>query len=73
MEQGPPVNLLSAGQLRFLARVRALRPNAELQWRGNASGWSLAVGESHGDAPRRPVLTAHLDRNGTVKATRSWV
>jgi hypothetical protein len=67
------VNLLSAGQLRFLARVRALRPNAELEWRGDASGWSLAVGESHGDAPRRPFLTARLDRNGTVKATRSWV
>ena len=67
------MNLLSAGQLRFLARVRALRPNAELHWRGDASGWSLAVGETHGDASRRPLLTAHLDHNGTVKATRSWM
>jgi hypothetical protein len=73
MEQGPPVNLLSAGQLRFLARVRALRPTAELQWRGDASGWSPAVEESHGEAPRRPLLTANLDRNEMVKATRSWV
>jgi hypothetical protein len=67
------VNLLSAGQLRFLARIRGVRPNAELHWRGDASGWLLAVGESHAGAPPRPLLTAHLDRDGTVKTTRSWL
>jgi hypothetical protein len=73
MEQGPPVNLLSAAQLRFLARVKSLRPAAALRWRGDAKGWSLDVVEERGDAPSRPLLAARLGRDGTVKTTRSWV
>jgi hypothetical protein len=73
MDDGPPVNLLSAAQLRFLARVMCVRPNAVLHSRGDASGWSLAVEESRRDEPGRPLLTARLGRDGTVRTKRDWL
>jgi hypothetical protein len=73
MEQGPPVNLLSATQLRFLGRIKTLRPTAEMHWRGDAAGWSLDVVEHSTGAPDKPVLAARLDRDGTVETTRSWL
>jgi hypothetical protein len=72
-EQSPPVNVLSAAQLRFLARIKGLRPEAELRWRGDASGWSLDVAQSRRDMPPKRLLSARLDRDGTVKTMRSWL
>lgn len=67
------MNLLSGAQLRFLARIRALRPAAELQWSGDADGWSLDVVEQSRGAPSRRVLAARLDRDGSVVTTRPWL
>jgi hypothetical protein len=72
-ELGPPVNLLSAAQLRFLARIRGLRPGAELHWRGDARGWSLDVAQSRRDMPPKRLLTARLDRDGTVRTKWNWL
>jgi hypothetical protein len=73
MQQGPPVNLLSAAQLRFLARVRGLRPNAVLRWRDDAGGWSLDVADPGPDTPSRPPFTARLERDGSVRTKRDWL
>ena len=72
-EQGPPVNLLSGTQLRLVARIRTLRPSAELLWRGDADGWSLEVVEHGRDGPAKTVLAARLDSDGTIETTRSWL
>jgi hypothetical protein len=73
VEDGPPVNLLSAAQLRFLGRIKGLRPNLVLAWEGDAQGWSLDVTEPRPDAPGAPLLTARFERDGTVRAKRSWL
>jgi hypothetical protein len=73
MEQGPPVNLLSGKQLRFLARIRTLRPAAELHWRGDGAGWSLEVVEHAEGKPDKPLLAARLDCEGRIKNARSWL
>jgi hypothetical protein len=73
MEQGPPVNLLSGTQLRFLARIKTLRPAAKMHWRGDGAGWSLDVVEPSKGAPDKPLLAARLDRDGTIETTRSWL
>jgi hypothetical protein len=73
MEQGPPVNLLSGTQLRFLARIRTLRPSAELRWRGDGTGWSLEVVEHSKEEPDKSLLAARLDCEGRIKSTRSWL
>ena len=73
VEQGPPVNLLSAAQLRFLGRLKTLRPAAEMRWRGDSAGWSLDVVEQSKGAPDKPVLAARLDPDGTVETTRFWL
>jgi hypothetical protein len=67
------VNLLSAGQLRFLARIKGLRPNALLTWGDDAGGWSLEVAERRRDEPTRPLLTARLGRDGTVETRSQWL
>jgi hypothetical protein len=72
-QQGPPVNLLSGTQLRLVARIRTLRPSAELRWRGDGGGWSLEVVEHVRDGPDRTVLAARLDSDGTIETTRSWL
>ena len=72
MEQGPPVNLLSGTQLRLVARIRTLRPSAELQWHGDGAGWSLEVIEHVRGRPDKTVLSARLDSDGTIETTRSW-
>jgi hypothetical protein len=72
MEQGPPVNLLSGTQLRLVARIRTLRPSAELHWRGDGAGWSLEVVEHVRGGPDKTVLAARLGSDGTIETTRSW-
>ncbi|MEA2385318.1 MAG: hypothetical protein QOH72_5289 [Solirubrobacteraceae bacterium] len=67
------MNLLSAGQLRFLARIKGLRPNALLSWGDDAGGWSLEVAEPQRDEPTRPLFTARLGRDGTVETPRQWL
>lgn len=69
MDQGPPVNLLSAAQLRLLARIRGLRPDAEIRWSGDELGWSVEVIDS--DRGGRPIYTARLHRTGSITAARS--
>ena len=71
MEQGPPVNLLSGTQLRLVARIRTLRPSAELHWHGDGAGRLLEVIE-HVGGPDKTVLAARLDSDGTIETTRSW-
>jgi hypothetical protein len=72
-EQGPPVNLLSGAQLRLVARIRTLRPSAELRWRGDGGGWSLEVVEHARAGPDRTVFAARLDSDGTIETTRAWL
>ena len=72
MEQGPPVNLLSGTQLRLVARIRTLRPSAELRWQGDGAGWSLEVIEHVRGAPDKTVLAARLDSDGTIETTHAW-
>ena len=72
-EQGPPVNLLSGMQLRLVARIRTLRPSAQLLWRGDGGGWSLDAVEPMPDGPAKTVLAARLDSDGTIETTRSWL
>ena len=72
MEQGPPVNLLSGTQLRLVARIRTLRPSAELHRHGDGAGWSLEVIEHVRGGPDKTVLAARLDSDGTIETTRSW-
>ena len=72
-QQGPPVNLLSGMQLRLVARIRTLRPSAELLWRGDGGGWSLEVVEHMRDGRDKTVLAARLDSDGTIETTRSWL
>jgi hypothetical protein len=73
MEQGPPVNLLSAKQLRFLARIRTLRPTAELRWQEGKAAWSLDVVEHGKDDVGKSLLKARLGSDGTIRTMRSWV
>jgi hypothetical protein len=72
VEQGPPVNLLSGAQLRLLARIRTLRPTAELQWEGDGEGWSLKVVEVAKEHAPRHLLEARLNSDGTIETTRAW-
>ena len=72
-DQGPPVNALSGKQLRFVARIRALRPAAELRWRSGRGGWSLEVVERIAGAPDKPLLKARLGSDGTIRTMRSWL
>ena len=69
---GPPVNLLSAGQLRLVARVKSVRPTAELRWVRDGSGWSLEVFEQ-GRRQSRLLLSARLDRDGTIETHDSLI
>jgi hypothetical protein len=73
MDEGPPVSLLSAKQLRFLARIRTLRPTAELRWRTESGGWSLDVVEQRNDKACRSLLKARLGSDGTIRTGRSWI
>jgi hypothetical protein len=73
VEAGPQVNLLSAKQLRFVARLRALRPGAELRWQKGNACWSLDVVEQGNDDRCRTLLKARLDADGTVRSIRSWL
>ena len=73
MDQGPPVGLLSAKQLRFLARIRTLRPTAELRWRTGSAGWSLDVVEHGNDDACKSLLKARLGSDGTIRTARSWL
>jgi hypothetical protein len=73
MEQGPPVNVLSAKQLRFLARIRTLRPAAELRWRKGNGGWALDVVQHGNGDEGRSLLKARLGSDGTIRSMRSWL
>jgi hypothetical protein len=72
-EHGPQVNALSGKQLRFVARIRTLRPAAELRWRGGSGGWSLEVIERITDRPAKVLLKARLGSDGTIRTMRSWL
>ena len=73
VEAGPQVNLLSAKQLRFVARIRALRPGAELRWEEGRGCWSLDVVELGNDDRCRSLLKARLGADGTIRNIRSWL
>ena len=61
---GPPVDLLSASQLRALARVRAKYPRASLLWRADRAGWTLELRRpAHGGATRT-VQVIRFGRDG---------
>jgi hypothetical protein len=72
-EHGPRVNALSGRQLRVLARIRTLRPAAELRWRGARGGWSLEVVERITGGPEKTLLKARLGSDGTIRTMRSWL
>ncbi|HEY0361550.1 MAG TPA: hypothetical protein VGC83_04665 [Solirubrobacteraceae bacterium] len=55
-----------------MARIRTLRPSAELHWHGDGAGWSLEVIEHVRGGPDKTVLAARLDSDGTIETTRSW-
>jgi hypothetical protein len=73
MDDGPPVNLLSGKQLRFLARIRTLRPAAELRWHSGSAGWSLDVVEHGKDDVCKSLIKARLGSDGTIRMGRSWI
>jgi len=73
VEAGPQVNLLSAKQLRYVARIRALRPGAELRWQKGRACWSLDVVEQDKDDRCRSLLKARLGADGTIRNVRSWL
>ena len=72
-EAGPEVNLLSAKQLRFVARIRALRPAADFHWHEGRACWSLDVVEHGTDDRCRSLLKARLGADGTIRNVRSWL
>jgi hypothetical protein len=73
VEQGPQVNALSGKQLRFVARIKTLRPSAELCWRCGRGGWSLEVVERITGKPDKSLLKARLGSDGTIRTVRSWL
>jgi hypothetical protein len=73
MDEGPPVNVLSGKQLRFVARIRTLRPTAELRWCAGREGWSLEVVEHSSEKPDKALLRARLGSDGTIRTIRSWL
>lgn len=73
MYEGPPVNVLSGKQLRFLARIRTLRPTAELRWEAGSAGWSLDVVEHGKNDGCKSLLKARLGSDGTIRTVRPWL
>jgi hypothetical protein len=73
VEQGPRVNALSGRQLRFVARIKTLRPAAELRWRSGRGGWSLDVVERITGRPDKSLLKARLGSDGSIRTMRSWL
>jgi hypothetical protein len=65
--------VLSGKQLRFVARIRTLRPTAELLWRDGREGWSLEVVEHATGKPDKALLKARLGADGTIRTMGSWL
>jgi hypothetical protein len=59
--EGPLVGSLSGAQLRLLARVRSLRPDASLRWERGLDGWVCDV-----LARERRLATLTLSDDGRV-------
>jgi hypothetical protein len=69
LDDGPTVNQLSAAQLRLLARVKSVRPRAQLHWLPDGAGWALEVHELARDHSSRCLLTARFRRDGTINSS----
>jgi hypothetical protein len=69
MDQGPPVNLLSPAQLRLVARMRTVRPAADVRWTGDERGWLVELVIPDGGG--RVVYSARLHRTGEISDARN--